>query len=343
MLKKLPLFSALLVCALCTASPLAQTPTEKPKVALYIVNDELTDAQKRVLTAKILRPFTESGRFGVIDRSNIFTEKVTQERLKQHDGSVNDNEIYKVGYESGAKYILMFDLVKFGSKYNVSARLVDVETAEIFGAQGETDVKDLNDISDAAEEVFRQITGGSESRILTQAQKIQARRAAARWLSVGAGTGIIPDKTADSYSGAIPGIAGGYISGKFGGTWGESTNTWGAGLMLGGGLGSGNNPRVGVGINVYPFNDLFLQFSYGTAVYAYTKKGGFDPDQNRVIPASKINESGFGLMAGYDFHINQLKIGPGYIMINIAGGMVNAEDQGWLPAYGAAVGWTFNY
>ncbi|MCL2183022.1 MAG: hypothetical protein FWB85_06095 [Chitinispirillia bacterium] len=340
--KRPTLISALLACALCAIPSLAQSiSADKPKIALYIVNDDLTDGQKRVLTAKILKPFTENGAFGVIDRSNIFTEKVTQERLKQHDGSVNDREIYRVGYESGAKYILMFDLVKFGSKYNVSARLVDVETAEIFGAQGETDVKDLKDISDAAEEVFRQITSGSESRILTQAQKIQARRAASRWLAVGAGTGAIPDKTAGAYSGAIPGTAGGYISGKFGGTWGESSHTWGVGLTLGGGLGSGNNPRVGAGINIYPFNDIFAQLSYGTAVYAYSNRY-YDNAQNRFVTES-FNESGFTLMVGYDYHINQLKIGSGHIMLSLAGGVVNAENKGWLPAYSAAVGWAFNY
>jgi len=338
MTKKL---AVLLLTLFCAAAATAQT-AENPKIALYIVSDELSDAQKRVLTAKFLKPFTESGKFGVIDRSNIFTEKVTQERLKQHDGSVNDNEIYKVGYESGAKYILMVDLAKaFGKSYNVSARLVDVETAEIFGSQGETDVKNLNDISDAADEVFRQITGGSGSRIQAKKQQILDRRKSARWLAVGAGTGAIPEKTSEAYSGAVTGIAGGYLSGRFGGTYGETPYTWGIGLTLGGGLGSGGNTRVGAGINVYQFNDLFVQFSYGTAVYAYTDRY-YDETQNRFV-SNNFNESGFGLMAGYDFHIRQFKIGPGHIMISLAGGMVNAEKEGWLPAYSVGVGYGFNY
>ena len=336
-MKKLPL---LIIIVLSTVV-LAQ---ENPKIALYIVSDELSAAQKRVLTAKFLKPFTESGKFGVIDRSNIFTENVTQERLKQHDGSVNDDEIYKVGYESGAKYILMVDLAKaFGRSYNVSARLVDVETAEIFGAQGEADVKNLNDISDAADEVFRQITGGSGSRMQAKQQQILDRRKSARWLAVGTGTGATPDKTSEAYSGAVTGIAGGFISGRFGGTYGETTYTWGIGLTLGGGLGSGGNTRVGAGVNIYPFNDLFVQFSYGTAAYAYSERGYFDPSQNRYVSGSNFNESGFGVMAGYDFHISKFAIGPGHIIINLAGGMVNAENKGWLPAYSAGVGYTFNY
>jgi hypothetical protein len=337
MKKRITLFLTLL---LCTAA-LAQA-AEKPKIALYIVSDGLTDAQKRVLTAKFLKPFTESGTFGVIDRSNIFTEKVTQERIKQHDGSVSDNEIYRVGYESGAKYILMVDLAKtFGKAHNVSARLVDVETAEVFGAQGEVDIKNLNDIGDAAEEVFRQITGGSGSRMQTKKQQITDRRKAARWLAAGAGTGAIPEKISEAYSGAVTGLAGGHLAGRFGSTWGESPYTWGIGLTVGGGLGSGGNPRVGVGLNIYPFNDFFVQLSYGTAAYAYTTRE-YDASENRYINRN-YNENGFGLMAGYDFHINQLKIGPGHIMLSLAAGMVNAENQGWLPAYSVGIGYAFNY
>ena len=144
--------------AFCCSAVFAQTG--KPKIALYIVNDALTDSQKRVLTAKFLKPFTESGMYEIVDRSDIFTEQATKERIKQMDGSVNEKEIFRIGVEAGARYVCMVDLVNaFGTAYNVSARLVDVETAKIFGVQGETDIRNLDDISGAASEVFRQVHG----------------------------------------------------------------------------------------------------------------------------------------------------------------------------------------
>lgn len=330
---------AILLVSAALCNP-AAAQTEKPKIALYIVNDELGDAQKRVLTAKFLKPFTESGAFGVIDRSDVFTQQATKERIKQRDGSVSDSEIYRIGHESGAKYVLMVDLVKgFGKGYNVSARLVDVETAEIFGSQGETDIKDLSDIGKAAEEVLDQITGGPK-RQMAEAKTAQ-RRQSARWLSAGAGTGAIPEG-AEVYSGAVTGIAGGYLAGRFGGTYGESALTWGVGLTLGAGLGSGNNTRIGVGINVYPVNDFFLQFSYGTATYSYKTTGQYI-DGGSWVGGKTVIENGYSLMAGYDFHIRQFKIGPGHIMLSLAGGMANAEKEGWLPAYSASVGYALNY
>ena len=145
-----------------TVSVFAQT--QKPKIALYIAGDELTDAQKQVLETKVLRPFTESGIYDVIDRSDVFRDKVTRERKKQTDGSVNDNDICKLGVEAGARFVVMAALINaFGTSYNISARLVDVETAKISGV-GETDINGLDDISGGADEVFRQIHGGAKAK-----------------------------------------------------------------------------------------------------------------------------------------------------------------------------------
>jgi tetratricopeptide (TPR) repeat protein len=156
--------------ALCCFAAFAQSG--KPKIALYIVNDALTDSQKRVLTAKFLKPFTESGAYDVVDRSDMFTEQAAKERIKQMDGDVNEKEIIKIGFEAGARYVCMVDLVNaFGTAYNVSARLVDVETAKIFGVQGETDIQDLDDISGAASEVFKQMHGKSADAAKSVASK----------------------------------------------------------------------------------------------------------------------------------------------------------------------------
>jgi uncharacterized protein (TIGR02145 family) len=160
----------------------AQTPgqTEKPKIALYIANDALTPDEKSFLTSKLLKPFTLSGLYSVIDRSDIFTQKAATERIKQRDGSVNEKEIYKIGKEAGAKYICMVDLRKAFGRWNIAARIVDVVTAEIYLFQGETDITgelDNADFSGAAKTIFEQIhaknTGGGSAVSVARNQREQ--------------------------------------------------------------------------------------------------------------------------------------------------------------------------
>jgi len=161
------LLLALLVCAAATVAQ------DKPKIALYIASDGLKPNEKSFLTQKFLAPFTASGMYSVIDRSDIFTQKATQERIKQRDGSVNEKEIYKIGYEAGAKYICMVQLENAFGRWNIAARLVDVVTAEVYLAQGETDIDgELNkaDFSGAAKAIFGQIHAGRIGQTQTQPQ-----------------------------------------------------------------------------------------------------------------------------------------------------------------------------
>jgi len=139
---------------------------ELPKVALYIANDKLTPDDKSFLTRKFLAPFTASGKYDVIDRSDIFTKKAAVERIKQRDGSVNDKEIYKIGLEAGAQYILMVEMSYSFGRWNIGARMVDVVTAKVYLAQGETDIRgslDDADFSVAAQTIFDKIHGGKSS------------------------------------------------------------------------------------------------------------------------------------------------------------------------------------
>jgi len=48
--------------------------TGKPKIALYISGDNLKPADKNILTRKFLSPFTASGMYSVIDRSDVFSK-----------------------------------------------------------------------------------------------------------------------------------------------------------------------------------------------------------------------------------------------------------------------------
>jgi len=151
---------AAMIAVAAVAVALAQG--EKPKIALYISGDNLKPADKNILTRKFLSPFTASGMYSVIDRSDVFSQKIDQERKKQRDGSVSDSMIYVIGHEAGAKYVCMVELDYGLGRWNVGARMVDVVTAEIYLNSGDADIKgklEDADFDGAAKTVFDKIHG----------------------------------------------------------------------------------------------------------------------------------------------------------------------------------------
>ncbi|MCL2282517.1 MAG: penicillin-binding protein activator LpoB [Fibromonadales bacterium] len=136
---------------------------DKPRIAVYVASGELKDAEKKVLSTKILTPFVQSGQYRAIERGDAFLNNIARERQKQRDGSVDDNQISRLGKEAGIQFVCVADLVDAFGIYSVSARLIDVETAEIVGI-GEAEMKSLGEIGMAATAIFSQITGTSNSK-----------------------------------------------------------------------------------------------------------------------------------------------------------------------------------
>lgn len=151
MKRTLILLSLTLFCAISFAQ-------SKPKIAVYVANSDLSEAEKKVLSTKILTPFVQSGEFRAIERSDAFLSGMARERQKQRDGSVDDSQISRLGKEAGVQFVCVADLVDAFGIYSVSARLIDTETAEIVGI-GETEMKGLNEIGEAADKIFEQISG----------------------------------------------------------------------------------------------------------------------------------------------------------------------------------------
>jgi hypothetical protein len=137
---------------------------------VYVANSDLKESEKKVLTTKILAPFVKSGEYRAIERSDAFLNGIAREREKQRDGSVDDNQISRLGKEAGVQFVCIADLVDAFGVYSVSARLINTETAEIVGI-GETEMKNLNEIGKAADEIFEQISGSKNGRKITSSQK----------------------------------------------------------------------------------------------------------------------------------------------------------------------------
>ena len=101
------------------------------KVAVYVVKNEAGRNIGRVLGDKLVAGFTNSGRYIAIERTNSFLAQLNKGQNYQHSGAVDDSDLSRLGKQFGVQYVCVADVSDvFGEKF-ISARLIDVETAEV--------------------------------------------------------------------------------------------------------------------------------------------------------------------------------------------------------------------
>ena len=105
---------------------------QQKKVAVYVTGQQ-TDINK-VLGDKLVEAFAKSGKYIAIERTSSFLAELSKEQNYQRTGAVDDNEVSRIGKQFGVQLVCVADISEaYGQKY-VSARLIDVETAEIINA-----------------------------------------------------------------------------------------------------------------------------------------------------------------------------------------------------------------
>ena len=87
--------------------------------------------------------FVKAGDYTAIDRAHI--ANVLDEMKFQLSGNVKEEDIKEIGNTFGADYICVTNVSLLGSTYAVSARLIEVSTAEVYlqeshRMKGETDI-----------------------------------------------------------------------------------------------------------------------------------------------------------------------------------------------------------
>ena len=107
------------------------TLSNSKKVAVYVVKNDAGKDIGRVLGDKLVAGFTNSGRYIAIERTNSFLSQLSKEQNYQQSGAVDDNELSRLGKQFGVEYVCVADISDvLGEKY-ISARLINVETAEV--------------------------------------------------------------------------------------------------------------------------------------------------------------------------------------------------------------------
>lgn len=145
------------------------------KVAVYVTPNELTKEVNQVLGDKLVAGFTSSGRYVAVERTNSFLSQIGKEQKYQRTGAVSDGDISRLGKQSGVRYVCVADISEVLGEKFVSARLIDVETAEVvnsYDAGGK-----MNSIKDCISVANRIASELSKGTIQEQKEEQERRRA----------------------------------------------------------------------------------------------------------------------------------------------------------------------
>jgi len=172
MMKKLTLF--LTTFAILTASALAQ---DLPRIAVYVTG-EVPENEKSALGTRILASLINSGRYRGIERSSAFLAEIEKEQVTQRSGAIDDNQISELGRQFGVRYICIANIIPAFGSWQISARIVDVETAEVvFIGEAFSPLRSAKDLTNVSEEVVNIMFRGQPAPQPQAAAETQTRRA----------------------------------------------------------------------------------------------------------------------------------------------------------------------
>jgi hypothetical protein len=121
--------TAICIIALFCALAFSQ---DLPRIAVYVTGgDSVPVAAKDALGAYMLDALVNSGRYRAIERSEVFLAEIDREHVKQRDGSVDDAQVSRIGRQSGVRFVCVANITRALDAYQVSARVIDVETADV--------------------------------------------------------------------------------------------------------------------------------------------------------------------------------------------------------------------
>lgn len=114
-------------------SALSLTAVAEPKkVAVYVTGDDA--GINKVLGNKLVSAIGRDEKYSVIERTDDFLAAIAKEQSYQRTGAVDDEEISKIGKQFGVEFVCVTTINNAFDIPYISARMIDVETAEIEGA-----------------------------------------------------------------------------------------------------------------------------------------------------------------------------------------------------------------
>jgi len=149
---------AIIIAALFlfSAATLAQ---DLPNIAVYVTGN-VGDDEKKALGTHILASLVNSGRYKGIERSSSFLAEIDREMIRQRSGAIDDSQISELGKQFGVRFICIADITPAYGGFQVSARVVNVETAEVaLIGQATSPLKTIDDLTAVSNKVVRKMFG----------------------------------------------------------------------------------------------------------------------------------------------------------------------------------------
>jgi len=119
-----------MAAVLCLSGSIAAAQPVKQKVAVYVTGDAET-GYKKVIGSKLVTGITRSENYAAVERTADFLAELTKEQDYQLSGAVSDNQIARLGQQFGVRYVLVADISEVFESMFISARMIDVQTAQI--------------------------------------------------------------------------------------------------------------------------------------------------------------------------------------------------------------------
>jgi len=106
-----------------------------PKVAVYVHGGSADSKIGQALYTYTLEALFLNGRskgdFMVVERSEAFTRQIDREQSMQRSGRIDDRQIARLGKQYGIERIFVADIEYTMGFYNISSRLINIETASV--------------------------------------------------------------------------------------------------------------------------------------------------------------------------------------------------------------------
>ncbi len=110
-----------------------------------------------IVADTINEQFVKSEGYIAIDRAYI--SKIQAEKKFQLSGEVNSDDVKELGALFGAEFICIANVSKLGSTYTVSARMIDVATAQVVSQESAKQKGEIDVLFDVAEMVGNKLVG----------------------------------------------------------------------------------------------------------------------------------------------------------------------------------------
>ena len=130
------------------------------KVAVYVTKTGNRDVDV-ILGDQLVAGFAHSGKYVAIERTQGFLDQLSKEQGYQYSGAVDDGDLTRLGKQFGVQYVCVAKTTVWNDDYYISARLIDVATAEVVNTYNVEGVQLFNSrtVVEVASQVAEKLSG----------------------------------------------------------------------------------------------------------------------------------------------------------------------------------------